>query len=123
MLQKQVNGRLGNQMFQYAVMRSFMLENQEEGIRINFDRVKKEGFNNELINFQIYNLAKDEKIVMSKKQTIILKVINKIEFLWRKKYINNASKYNEKAHQLEKRISSFLMRNGIYFLQQVDLHL
>lgn len=116
MLQKEVNGRLGNQMFQYAVLRAYMLKYHENGIRINFGRVRNENFKNDLDDFNICKLDSDEKIELSTIQKIIVKVINKIESKYNKKY--ERSVYNIKVHKFEKRISKILMKFGIYWLQQ-----
>lgn len=118
MLQKNVHGRLGNQMFQYAALRAYMLKYHEDKIKINFDRVRDDNFENELKYFKICKLEKNEEITLSKLQAIIIKIMNKLEFLCSKKYKDNRVKYNKKINHFERKVSHILMKLGIYWLQQ-----
>ena len=38
MIYKDITGRLGNQMFQYATLRSYMIKNNEDGMILNFKK-------------------------------------------------------------------------------------
>ena len=80
MLHKMVEGRLGNQMFQYAMMRSYQEKNKiDDKINFNFSLLKREGkvedgFCNQLTFFNLdYN-----KVVFEKK--ISLNFIQRILF-------------------------------------------
>lgn len=118
MLYKNINGRLGNQMFQYAALRAYTLKYGEEKICLNLTRVYKENFKNDLLDFNVASYEEVEQINLSKVQKLLIKVINKIEFLYAKKYKDNRLKYNNKIHKIEKRYSPILMKFGIYWLQQ-----
>ena len=118
MLQKNIFGRLGNQMFQYAALRAYALEYKNEEIVLNFNRVYDENFKNDLKDFNISNYKESNNIKLSLTQKIIIKIFGKYEFILSKKYSDNRLKYNNKINKLEKRVSKFLMHFGIYWLQQ-----
>ena len=85
MLNKIVQGRLGNQMFQYATMRAFQEKYYpSEKINLNFSEVRKlgkkeDGFDNKLDIFT-YNKTISkicDSYRVSKKEKIILKEMRK----------------------------------------------
>ena len=114
MLQKNVFGRLGNQMFQYAALRAYALEYKNEEIVLNFNRVYDENFKNDLKDFNINDYKESNNIKLSLTQKVIIKIFRKYEFILSKKYSDNRLKYNNKINKLEKRVSKILMHFGIY---------
>ena len=116
MVQMEIHGRLGNQMFQYATLRGYMEKYKCEELNLNFKNgVYSRNFKNELEQFNIIKYKEVDKIEKSFVQKILVFSMVKIEKLINKIYKDN-SEY--KKNKLELKNKKILMKNGIYFLNQ-----
>lgn len=118
MIKKEMVGRLGNQMFQYAAMRAIQeLNGNEDDMVISFDKyVKKRGFKNELEMFRTREFKQANKIKMNKRQEFIIFLIKCFERILRK--ISSEEKFELYQYRFEKKIAPFLNKMGIYFMRQ-----
>ena len=77
MIQLKISGRAGNQFFQYAMVKSYMDENNiNEELQISFEHLQKhktdnKSFINILNDFNIDSFKVLDKIKMTKKQKIL----------------------------------------------------
>lgn len=120
MLNKLVQGRLGNQMFQYATMRAIQEQcYKDEKINFNFSKVRKlgkkeDGFDNQLNLFSLNydKIEFDEKI----KINLIQKIIFLCYFISYKiiKIFSNVSNYEKNKEKFEKKLQKFYNKNGLY---------
>ena len=118
MIQKMIIGRIGNQLFQYSTIRSYMIKygiNQE--LCFNFDLVGSDSNNGycdslSLLNTLPYKTTKKIKTTFSQK--IIIFFIKAIE-----KIIDTAKgKSREKRiYNFEKRIQKFINKFGIFWVR------
>lgn len=116
MIKKYMRGRLGNQMFQYAMIRAIQEKNGNlDKIYLNFDKyVYAKGFTNDLKHFKTKRYTEVEDIRLSKFQIItiyFLKVIKRIIRFFDKK------NYYIKRHKLEDKLKSILQKIGIYWME------
>lgn len=74
MAQKEMHGRLGNQLFQYAAIRGILSKiESNETIKLNFSkRIYVKNFKNDLNDFKLKNYEEIDKMKPSFIQTIIL---------------------------------------------------
>ena len=119
MIYKRMNGRLGNQLFQYATIRAFQLKYRpNEEIILDFKDVyklgnKEDGFCNSLKNF---NLPEDIKYIDNYKMELFPWLL----FLFYKfmclilKIFDFSKNYIYKRNKLELKIAPFYMKNGVY---------
>lgn len=120
MLNKIVQGRLGNQMFQYAAMRGIQEKfYADEKINFDFSQVLKtgsiaDGFYNQLEGFKLNNekCIYNNKIKLSIKQ----KFIFLIYFFSYKiiKIFSKESNYKKNKNKLELKFQNFFNINGLY---------
>lgn len=120
MLNKLVQGRLGNQMFQYAAMRAIQEKYyKDEKINFDFSKVRKlgrkeDGFDNQL---NLFSLNYD-KIEFDKKIRInlIQKIIFLCYFISYKiiKIFSNVSNYEKNKEKFEKKLQKFYNKKGLY---------
>lgn len=116
MIQMEIHGRLGNQMFQYAGMRGLMEKYGYKPMKINFSKgVYSRGFKNDLNNFNVIGYDEVEKIEISVFQKILLLIEKILERLLRKLFRNN---FFNVQNLLEKKLLPILSKNGIFLLQQ-----
>ena len=103
MIQLKINGRAGNQFFQYAFVNNYILDNNlNEKIYISFEDLEKRktdnsSFVNELKNFNINNIEEITKIRFNNKQRVldfIYKVFVKV-IRFKAKIYNN---FKTKSH-------------------------
>lgn len=116
MISKYMRGRLGNQMFQYAMIRKIQEENNnKDNIYLNFSKyVYSKGFDNELKYFNVRKFYETENIKMTLKQKFII-----IYFKLVKRFIRfvDPKNYYIKRHELENKKKKYLMRNGLYWME------
>ncbi len=118
MLQKKMCGRLGNQMFQYAAIRSYMEINQKEDLVLSFNDLEKIGFKNELDDFNIIKYENKNTIQKDWIQKVLLLYMDIVEKIFRIIFIHNKIKYNKFCNLFEKKMKKILMKNGIYYINQ-----
>ncbi len=105
-------------MFQYAAMRWYMKEYNEEILKLSFDSVVKAGFTNDLNNFNVIEYINDRYIEMNVIQRSLLVFMQMVEKTLSILYKNNRSIYNKISNKFEKSMKSILMKNGIYYIYQ-----
>ena len=111
---KNMRGRLGNQLFQYAAMRMIQeTNNNADDLYLNFSKyVYSLGFKNELINFKVrpYNEIEKIKIPMRCKMTIFMNRVTKriYRFL-------NPKNYRKFRYDFENKKAKKLQKMGIYW--------
>lgn len=120
MLNKIVQGRLGNQMFQYATMRAIQEKYyKDEKINFDFSKVRKlgkkeDGFDNQLNEF----LLNYDKIEFDRKIKInlIQKAIFLCYFISYKiiRMFSNNNNYEKNKEKFEKKLQKFYNKNGLY---------
>lgn len=118
MIQKHVIGRLGNQMFQYATVRSFQIKNRpNDQILLDFSEVYEKdsfGYKEELSYFNISNVKYGKaKISFSKKCLILFMNIIKMIVLVITGFNYNV-KYNQLLFSFETKIQKFINKFGLY---------
>ena len=116
MIKKYMRGRLGNQMFQYAMIRAIQEENGNlDKIYLNFSKyVYSKGFKNDLKYFKTKKYTEVEDIRLGKFQiitTYFYKVIKRLIRLFDKK------NYYVKRHNLENKLKDRLQKRGIYWME------
>lgn len=116
MIQMEIHGRLGNQMFQYATLRGYMEKYGYKDLKLNFKNgVYSRNFKNDLEQFNIIQYEEVDKIEKSFIQKILIFGITKIESLI-DKIGHKDNEYKKNKLELSKR--KILIKNGIYFLHQ-----
>lgn len=122
MIQLKMNGRAGNQFFQYAFVNSYILDNNlNEKIYISFEDLEKRktdnlSFKNELNNFNINNIEEITKIQFNNKQRVldfIYKVFVKI--IRFKAKIRKECLNQQYYDIIIKRMQKMLNVNGLYY--------
>ena len=120
MIYKIVKGRLGNQMFQYAAMRSMQLKYfPNENMQFYFKLVekkgdKKDGFTNTLKDFKIIENIETKKIKMNLLQNIKIIKMLILNFIIKKK--NKSHKeYVKKLQAMETKKQKNLNKNGVFW--------
>lgn len=117
MIQMNIHGRLGNQMFQYAFARSIMEEFNYHQLSFNFSSgVYNRGFANDLKHFNTISYNEVEKIQLNGFQKVLLKFMHGSERILRKFY--SKRKFLEIQHKFQIHLSKILSKYGIYYLQQ-----
>lgn len=108
-------GRLGNQMFRYAAVRAYMINNNIKDLNMSFKNVYNNNFLNDLENFNIYKSLYNDKNNISLFQKIIYNLIKIIE-----KFIDQIYKSEKsyKKNRFELKIQPFLNKHGIFYLNQ-----
>lgn len=117
-MQKELTGRLGNQMFQYAAMRGILAKNdRQEPIQVSFKKyVYSNGFRNDLQDFQVVSYEEVNNLKLSVWQKILIfwmKVTEKILSKTVKK-----EKFEQLRFTYEKKMAPILTTFGIYFMRQ-----
>ena len=116
MISKYMRGRLGNQMFQYAMIRQIQETNgNKDKIYLNFSKfVYNKNFENELKYFKVKEYEEKDKLNISIFQLIVIyyyKIIKRIiRFV-------DPDNYYVKRHKLEDKIKNKLMKIGIYWME------
>lgn len=117
MVSKEMVGRLGNQMFQYAAIRAVQeLNNDDEAICISFKKyVEARGYKNELNNFKIKQINQVDQIKMNYIQYALIFIVKLVE-----KFLSFfiTKQYEYKRYLFEKKIAKILNKFGIYFMRQ-----
>ena len=122
MIQLKINGRAGNQFFQYAFVNNYILDNNlNEKIYISFEDLEKRktdnsSFVNELKNFNINNIEEITKIRFNNKQ----RVLDFIYKVFVKVIRFKAKIYKEHLNQqyydiIIKKMQKILNTNGLYY--------
>lgn len=109
-----MRGRLGNQLFRYAMIRAYMKKNNITSVCFDFSKVYESNFKNELNSFNIIDYT-EKKSKLSLTQYIILSYIRLYE-----KIINVFLK-NKKSvlkNIFEKKIQNSINKYGIIYLNQ-----
>ena len=112
MLYKEMTGRLGNQMFQYATVKAFKKKyNLDDQICLDFSKLKllgtkEEGFYDQLVYFNVdkYETGKMKQSLSTKLKTFIHKF--KIYYIYKNEL---------KIHDYETKVQSKLNKKGIYY--------
>lgn len=120
MIYKEISGRLGNQMFQYAMARSiYEKSNKKDNIYFNFQKgVFDRGFEDELRYFNVLEYKKVNKYDGCIFQKVLLNIFTfseKIVTLFCLLAKKNMELYK---YKYEKFFSSFLAKYGIYCARQ-----
>ena len=121
MINKEMAGRLGNQMFQYSSMYAFMKDNGiEEKLNFSFEKVSKTQKNfydspNTLIDYNINNINVVKKININIFQKALIILVKAIEKLMRN-IIKNPDVYEKKINKFEISIQPFLNKFSVYYM-------
>lgn len=120
MIYKEISGRLGNQMFQYAIARSiYEKSSQKEKLVFNFKKgVIDRGFEDELKYFKVLKYQHSEKEKINLFQKILLKT-----FILPEKIITLYCLILKKdietiKYKYQKTFSPILTKFGIYYVRQ-----
>ena len=120
MIYKEISGRLGNQMFQYAAVRSIYEKSSVKGkLVFNFQKgVLDRGFEDELKYFKVLKYDNNGKYKSNIFQKILLSIFNFSE-----KFVTLFCLILKKdmefaKYKYEKKFSNFLSKFGIYFVRQ-----
>lgn len=117
MIKCNINGRLGNQLFQYAMCRSIQ-EKTGEMIEINIGNLLKNGFNNDLDFFVLNNNIKFTKKSRLNFRKFILynfyKVKRKILFLTKYKTLSKQNEYLLSVSNKYEKSGIYLIGEGYY---------
>ena len=120
MINKKAIGRLGNQMFQYATIRAFALENNLTNEKVDYDLSihYAAGFNNDIINFNLKSDIQYKKLKNNFFQNFLIMGINCIKI--KNKIFSKISKnnYDQLMYNSEKRIQPFINRFGLYYFSR-----
>ncbi len=120
MINKKAIGRLGNQMFQYATIRAFALENNLTNEKVDYDLSihYAAGFNNDIINFNLKSDIQYKKLKNNFFQNFLIIGINCIKI--KNKIFSKISKnnYDQLMYNSEKRIQPFINRFGLYYFSR-----
>ena len=113
MIYKNIHGRLGNQMFQYAAIKGIAQKNNLESdkIALNFKNVYKSGFENELQNFNLKNVEEVENNNLNFVQKVLIGQIFLTEKIILK--ASNSDKFESNRNQFEKKFAKFYEKFGI----------
>lgn len=112
MVYKNIQGRLGNQMFQYAAAKAIMKKNNILGpINCCFKDVYKKNFKNELQEFHLKNYCEVPKIKLYFFQKLVFIFIKLYEFFLSKLY--DDSNYEIKRNKFEKKYFNLFKIFGI----------
>ena len=116
MISKYMRGRLGNQMFQYAMIREIQEKNgNTDKIYLNFSKyIKSKNFEDELKYFKVKEYEEVEKIQLSLIQKFLI-----LYYKIRKRIIRfvDPKNYYKKRHILEDKIKDNLIKKGIYWME------
>lgn len=111
---KNCQGRLGNQMFQYASSMGILKnQNIDEKIKMCFKDVYKMNFTNELQNFNLKHYEEVPKISLTPIQKCLLFYIKINETIMRV-FSSNLTEFEKKRNRFDKRNANFLQKFGIY---------
>lgn len=118
MVNKEMVGRLGNQMFQYAAIRAIQELNNDKGeIQVSFKKyVESRGHKNELNSFNIKKIKNVNKIKINAMQYILILGVKSFEKILM--YIKPKEEFEYKRYEYEKKIAPILNKFGIYFMKQ-----
>lgn len=113
MIYKNIHGRLGNQMFQYASIKGIARKNKIESDKIvlNFKNVYKNDFENELQNFNLYNVEEVENNNLDFIQKILIAQIFVIEKIIER--MSSTENFERNRNTFEKKFANFLEKFGI----------
>ena len=114
MYQKNITGRLGNQMFQYASMLGIKhMCNLKQDIMLSFRKVYEKGFENDLKHFNV-NYTEIPKIKLTLKQHIFLNISRVIEKIIDIRYKKSGfDNLDLKMRNIQEKNMKFLAKNGI----------
>ncbi|MBP3766507.1 MAG: alpha-1,2-fucosyltransferase [Bacilli bacterium] len=116
MIFKNMSGRLGNQMFQYAMVRKIQEDNSnKDKLILNFKKnVYSKGFKNELKNFNVKEFYEIDNSRIKLNQLIIIYYYRIIKRIIR---AIDKKNYYIKRHKLELKIKDKLIKKGIYWME------
>lgn len=118
MAQKEMHGRLGNQLFQYAAIRGILSKiESNETIKLNFSkRIYVKNFKNDLNDFKLKNYEEIDKMKPSFIQTIILFFMKGAERII--KFFCGKKDKEKIIYKFEQKMAKTLNKFGIYFMRQ-----
>lgn len=117
MIQKKIIGRLGNQFFQYATIRAYMIRfNIEDEIGFNFDLVGdgKNGYGDSLNLYNIKNYKVIKNLNYKFFQKIIILFIKSIEKIINLFFYKNKREYY--IYIFENYIQKFINKYGVFWV-------
>lgn len=115
MIYKKIYGRLGNQMFQYAVARAYA-EKYGEELGLDFNGVRESGFEVELLDFNIKQFKEQHEFQGTIWQNLLIKVMKAGSRIYAKD--KDRGRALTREHRFQKRMAKIMMQNGIYWLNQ-----
>ena len=117
MIQKKMIGRLGNQFFQYATLRAYMIENNiEDDLYLNFDLCRNSsgsGFDDSLKYFNTIPYTEVPKIHYTLTQLPILFFIKFVEKIIR--LISKKEKVEKNLYMFEKKFQNLFNFFGLFW--------
>lgn len=112
MIYKNIQGRLGNQMFQYASAKAIMKKNGINGsVNCCFKDVYKRNFENDLRHFKLQNFTEVDNIELSLSQKIIFVYIKFIEFIIQ--IFSTKDNFEERRNKFEKKQKELFIKFGL----------
>lgn len=118
MVQIEIHGRLGNQMFQYASIKGIMRKYEYTELGMNFqNEVYRRNFENNLVDFNIDKYEEIKKINLNVYQKFLLTMVKVLQKIL-EKICKTREKFLIKQNYFERKLAPFLSKNGIYLLQQ-----
>ena len=121
MLYKDISGRLGNQLFQYAAMRAFMERNHmtSDVMVLNFSNLGNPDFEQDLINFNVikYEVV-DKRPRLKIKQFVIIKYLRLYGYVMERVFHSDRCRYNVLMRNFCLRHAKKFMRCGVYAINQ-----
>ena len=116
MLYKRMQGRLGNQMFQYAAMRAYAEKYGDKELCLDFTSLGDASYKNDLEDFNVCN-SSNEEVHFSIAQKIALtrlRLAKKMLLIRYKDY----STFSEKLRKYSEKNKDWYMRRGVYSLNR-----
>lgn len=120
MLYKEMSGRLGNQLFQYAAMRAFKERYQlSDTIVLNFSKLGGTGFVDDLANFNVLKYQSvSSRPQLHLTQSAIIKYIGFSNRFLQLVYRSDRRQYNVSFRDFCLRHARYFMRHGVYAINQ-----
>lgn len=122
MLYKKMQGRLGNQMFQYAAMRSFSERFNDKDVLLDFSNLGNKDYVNDLKDFNITLKYNEEEFKWRKNFSVLQRILISFVMLKRRilhyRFRDDYPKESDEIDSFERRHLKFLMKRGIYCLRR-----
>lgn len=113
MIQKNIQGRLGNQMFQYAATKGILQSNNiDSELNLCFSDVYKNDFKNDLKNFNLKKYKEITKIQLSFPQALCMLYI-KIYEIFLKFFNKDITSFEIKRNKFEQKYKNIFLKFGV----------